>query len=93
MSVVLVNKDATQNLDLSIVLPQAMSTATLQQMTQLSAGATAPSLSALSGVTIQGATVANDGAFQPGAAYSLTLSATQLSCYVPALSAVLIQLT
>ena len=93
MSVVLVNKDATQNLDLSIVLPQAMSTATLQQMTQLSAGATAPSLAALSGITIQGATVANDGAFQPGSAYSLTLSATQLSCYVPALSAVLIQLT
>lgn len=93
MSLVLVNKDATQNLDVSIVLPQAMSTATLQQMTQLSAGATAPSLAALSGITIQGASVATDGAFEPSAAYALTLSGTQLSCYVPALSAVLIQLT
>jgi hypothetical protein len=93
MSVLLVNKDATENLELSIVLPQAMSSATLQQMTQLSAGATAPSLAALSGVSIQGARVATDGAFQPGAAYSLTLNGTQLSCYVPALSAVLVELT
>jgi len=93
MSLVLVNKDATQSLDVSIVLPQAMSTATLLQLTQLSAGATTPSLAALSGISIQGATVAADGAFQPGAAYSLTLNGTQLSCYVPALSAVLIQLT
>lgn len=92
MSLVLVNKDATQNLDLRIALPQAMSTATLQQMTQLSEGATTPSLAALSGVTIQGASVASDGAFQPQAAYSLALGGAQLSCYVPALSAVLIQL-
>jgi hypothetical protein len=93
MSVLVVNKDATDNLDLSIVLPQAMSSASLQQMTQLSAGATAPSLAALSGITIQGATVATDGAFQPAAPYFLTLNGTQLSCYVPALSAVLVQLT
>jgi hypothetical protein len=92
MSVILVNKDATQTLDLSIVLPQSMKSATLQQMTQLSAGAATPSLSALSGVTIQGATVATSGAFQPAAAYALNLSGAQLSCYVPALSAVLIQL-
>jgi hypothetical protein len=93
MSLLLVNKDATENLDLSTILPQAMSSATLQQMTQLSAGATAPSLAALSGISIQGATVATDGAFQPAASYSLTLNGTQLSCYVPTLSAVLIQLT
>jgi len=93
MSLLVVNKDATQNLELSIVLPQAMSSATLQQMTQLSAATAAPSLAALSGITIQGATVATDGAFQPGSPYALTLSGTQLSCYVPALSAVLIQLT
>jgi len=92
MSLVLVNKDATENLELSIMLPQAMSSATLLQMTQISAGATAPSLAALSGISIQGATVATDGAFQPGAAYTLTLNGAKLSCYVPALSAVLIQL-
>jgi hypothetical protein len=96
MSIVVVNKDATQNLDLSITLPQSltqtMNTATLQQMTQLSSGATSPSLTALSGVTIQDAAVAADGAFEPAAAYGLTLTGAQLSCYVPALSAVLIQL-
>lgn len=92
MSLVIVNKDETQNLDLSIALPAAMTSATLLAMTQLSAGATAPSLSALSGMTIQGATVATDGAFNPGTAYGLTVSGKQLSCYVPALSAVLIQL-
>ena len=93
MSLLLVNKDATQSLDLSIVLPQAMSSATLLQMTQLSVGATSPSLAALSGISIQGSTVATDGAFQPSAAYALTLNGLQLSCYVPALSAVLVQLT
>ncbi len=93
MSVLLVNKDAAQSLDVSIVLPQAMSSATLQQLTQVSAGATTPSLAAFSGISIQGATVATSGAFQPGAAYPLTLTGTQLSCYAPGLSAVLIQLT
>jgi len=93
MSVLLVNKDAAQSLDVSIVLPQAMSGATLQQMTQISVGATGPSLAALSGITIQGATVATDGGFQPNAAYALPLNGTQLGCYVPALSAVLVQLT
>lgn len=95
MSLVIVNKDAKQNLGLSIVLPQGLSVsaATLQALTQLSAGASAPSLSALSGVTIQGAAVAVDGGFQPAAAYALSLDGAQLSCYVPALSAVLIQLS
>jgi hypothetical protein len=93
MSVVVVNKDAAQSLNLNITLPQSMTSATVQQLTQLSAGATSPSLSALSGVTLQGATIAADGAFQPAAPYALTLNGAQLSCYAPALSAVLIQLT
>jgi hypothetical protein len=95
MSLLLVNKDATQNLDLGIALPasaQAMTSATLQQMTQFSTGASSPSLTATSGVTIQGGGVANDGAFAPQAAYDLTVTGEQVSCYVPALSAVLIQL-
>ncbi len=102
MSLVIVNKDATQNLDLSIVLPQGLSltSATLQTLTQLSTGATTgpatgattPSLTALSGITIQGATVAADGAFQPAVPYALTLTGSQLTAYVPALSAVLISL-
>lgn len=93
LSLILVNKDATQNLDLSIALPAAMTSATLQAMTQLSPGATTPNLTALSGVTIQGASVAIDGTFNPSAAYALTVTGKQLSCYVPALSAVLIQLS
>jgi hypothetical protein len=94
MSLVIVNKDATQTLDLSITLPQSLSltSATLKTLTQLSAGATTPSLTALSGVTLQGAAVASDGAFQPAAPYALTLNGSQLSAYVPALSAVLISL-
>ncbi len=93
MSVVVVNKDATQNLDLSVALPESMRSATLQEMTQMSEGATMPSLAATSGVTIQGSSVAVDGSFTPGAAYDLTVSGRQLSCYVPALSAVVIRLT
>ena len=93
LSLVIVNKDATQNLDLSIALPAAMTSAALQTMTQLSPGATTPDLTALSGVTIQGASVATDGTFNPGTAYALTVSGKQLSCYVPSLSAVLIQLS
>jgi hypothetical protein len=93
MSLVIVNKDATENLDLSIALPESVASATLQMLTQRFAGATTPNLAALSGVTIQGATVGIDGSFNPGEAYGLTLRGMQLSCYVPALSAVLIQLT
>jgi hypothetical protein len=70
-----------------------MTTATLQAMTQLSPGATVPALAALSGVTIQGGAVSIDGSFAPGTAYDLTITGQQLSCYVPVLSAVLIQLT
>jgi hypothetical protein len=44
-------------------------------------------------VTIQGGSVATDGTFDPRAAYDLRVAGGQLSCYVPALSAVLIQLT
>jgi hypothetical protein len=60
-------------------------------MTQLTSGATGADLSATSGVTIQGASVDADGTFSPVAPYSLEPSGSQLTCYVPALSAVLIQ--
>jgi hypothetical protein len=92
VNVVIVNKDLTQNLQVAISLPQSFSTATLLVMTQLSSGASAPSLSATSGVMIQGATVGVDGTFSPGAAYTSQPSGMQLTCYVPALSAVLLQI-
>jgi hypothetical protein len=91
LNVVIVNKDLTQNLQVTISLPSSVSTATLLAMTQLSSGASAPSLSATSGVMIQGVAVGVDGTFSPGASYTLQPNATQLACYVPALSAVLIQ--
>jgi len=91
LNIIVVNKDLTQNLQLSMALPQAANTATLLGMTQLSSGATAPDLAATAGVTIQGASVNVDGTFSPSTAYTLTANSAQLTCYVPALSAVLIQ--
>lgn len=93
LNLVIVNKDASQNLRLNVQLPQALTAASLLEMTQLSSGATGPSLTATSGVTIQGATVGRDGSFSPGVGYNLNLKGSSLSCYVPALSAVLIRLT
>ena len=93
LNLVIVNKDSTQNLQLGTQLPQSASTATLLEMTQFTAGASGPILSATSGVTIQGASIGTNGSFSPGAAYALSPSGMQLSCYVPALSAVLIQIS
>jgi hypothetical protein len=92
-NVVVINKDSTNNLQLTLTLPQSVSTAKLLEMTQLSSGATAPSLSATTGVTIQNASVSLGGVFAPGTPYSVSISGSQLTCYVPALSAVLIQTT
>ncbi len=92
LNLVVVNKDSTNNLQLTTQLPQNATSATLLELTQLSQGADAPDLSATGGFTIQGASVNNDGTFSPAAAYSLSPSGTQLMCYVPALSAVLIQI-
>jgi hypothetical protein len=92
LNLVLNNKDATNNLLVTIQLPQTVHSASLLEMTQLTAGATGPNLSATEGVTIQGASVNADGTFSPASAYTLSASGTQVTCYVPALSAVLLQL-
>jgi hypothetical protein len=91
LNLIVVNKDSAQNLQLTVQLPQSASSATLLEMTQLAAGAGGPSLSATSGVTIQGANVGANASFSPGAAYTLSITGTVLTCYVPYLSAVLIQ--
>jgi hypothetical protein len=93
LNLVMVNKDSTQNLDLTATLPSSVSKATLMQMTQLSDGASGPDLSATSGVTIQGAGINTDGSFSPSAPYELVPSGKKINCYVPALSAVLVQTT
>jgi len=86
LSIVVVNKDTLQNLTLSIDTAQAVHTAALLVL----AG---PALSATTGVSIQGAQVAQTGAFAPAAAYTPTISGGVVSCYVPATSAALIQIT
>ena len=92
VNLVIVNKDATQNLSLTITMPQAVSSASLMTMTQLSSGARGPSLAATSGVTIQNASIDANGGFTPSASYELSTSGSSISCYVPALSAVLIKI-
>jgi len=85
LNIIIVNKDLTQNVQASIDCGQNVSSATLLEMT-------APSLTATSGVTIQGATVGVDGSFAPGAGYTAPqVSGQTVSCYVPALSAVLLR--
>jgi hypothetical protein len=86
LNVVLVNKDSLQNLTLTIATNQNIQSATLQTMT----GA---SLAATSGVTIQGATVNIAGGFTPAGADTLTPEGTRVTCFIPALTAVLISIT
>ena len=50
-------------------------------------------LTATTNVYIQGAPVNIDGTYTPAAPYILEPTGSQLTCYVPALSAVLIQLS
>jgi hypothetical protein len=92
LNLIVVNKDSAQNLELTVQLPQSANSATLLEMTQLTSGASGPSLSATSGVTTQGASVGANGSFSPGTAYVLSTGGTELTCYVPYLSAVLIQI-
>jgi hypothetical protein len=84
LRLVIVNKDATQNLNLTIDCGRSVNSAVLMAMT-------GPSLSATTGVSIQGASVGVDGTFQPQNPYDLSVSDTHVTCYVDALSAVMIQ--
>jgi hypothetical protein len=93
LNIIINNKDPAQNLEVAVTVPQTVNTATLMVMTQATSGVSGPNLSALSGVTIQGATVGANASFAPSAAYTLTTAGTQFIAYVPYLSAVLIQIT
>ena len=86
LNLIVVNKDSTQNLSLTVDCGQTVSSATLLEMT-------GPALDATSGVMIQGAAIGQDGSFTPQTAYSLTTSGSNVTCYVAALSAVLIALS
>ncbi len=86
LNLILVNKDSLQNLTLTIQANQPIQTASMQIMT-------GPSLAALSGVTIQGATMNKDGSFAPASPGSLTPAGDRTTCFIPALSAALISIT
>ena len=83
LNLIVVNKDSTQNLGLTINCGRAVSSATLLEMT-------GPALNATTGVMIQGAVIGQDGSFVPEAAYTLTANGSSVTCYVAASSAVLI---
>jgi uncharacterized protein (TIGR03437 family) len=80
LNIIINNNDPTQTLNVTLNVPQA-GVAQLIQMT-------GPSLAATTGMTIQGATIAPNGAFSPGPATALA----GLSFYVSPLSAALVQL-
>jgi hypothetical protein len=85
LSLIINNKDTIRNLNATIQLPQPASSA---QMIQL----TGPSLSATTGMTIQGSAIQSNGAFAPGPSTQLPVSGSTVSCYVSPITAVLIQI-
>jgi hypothetical protein len=93
LNVMIVNKDSTNNLLVTVNLPQTVKAATLLEMTQLTAGASVPDITATAGVTIQSASVGVDGTFVPGTANGLAFSGSSVTCYAPVLSAVLVQVS
>jgi len=103
LNILIDNKDSTTNLQLAVSLPKTYNIGSLLQLAQYSpsgasnpcypSGASGPCLTETSGVTIQGATVSyTNGSFSPGTPYYISPSGNQITVYVPALSAVLLQL-
>ena len=86
LSVIILNKDSTQNLRFTATCPSAVQSASMQVLT-------GPALSATSGVTIQGAGVNPDGSFSPQLSYGVTVSEDTFMGYVPVSSAVLVKVT
>jgi hypothetical protein len=85
LNVVIVNKDATQNLQVTLDAGQSISSANLLAMT-------GSSITATTGTAIQGAAVGADNSFTPGTAYGLQVSGNDVLAYVTAGSAALIQI-
>jgi hypothetical protein len=86
LNLLVVNKDPSATLNLTINCGRSVSSASLLLMT-------APALSATTGVTIQGASIQTDGTFMPGNAYALQTNGSTVNCYVNASSAGLISIT
>lgn len=86
LNLIVVNKDALQDLEVTIEANQSIQKATLQTMT-------GPGLAATTGVTIQSATVNKDGSFAPASPNPLVHTGSRTTCTIPALSAGLISIT
>jgi hypothetical protein len=84
LSIVAVNKEVSRNLQLNIECAQTVNSAGLLVMS-------GPALNATSGVRIQGAAVATDGGFTPGPTYTAQFSGSNVTCYLDALSAILLK--
>jgi hypothetical protein len=85
LSLILLNKETSQNLKFTATSPTAVQSVSMQVLT-------GPSLAATSGVTIQGSGVSPNGSFAPNASYGLSASGETFGGYVPAESAVLVAL-
>jgi hypothetical protein len=88
LNIVIVNKEVYQSLKITIDCGMAVNGAHLIELR-------GPSLSALSGQTLQGATVGTDGSIilaGPFMAYAAeNIAMSYVTCYVPAIAAILLQ--
>jgi len=92
-NLLVINKDGTNNLDLTISMATAVSYARAVVLTQWTAGNTVPDITASTGVTIQGSAVSVSGGFSPGISNTCTVTGgTSVHCYVPVYSAILVQM-
>jgi hypothetical protein len=90
LNVVVVNKDPTQTLSVALTTPQTMKNGTLALLTNPGG------LAAITGSVIQGEAISASSSattYTPGAPYAVTISGSQVSCYVPPASAGLILLS
>jgi hypothetical protein len=84
-NIVIVNKEVFSSLKVTINCGKIISSANVIELRNTA-------LTATTGQTIQGETVANDGSFTMGAPYAPeNISSFWVTCYVPAISAVLLQ--
>jgi hypothetical protein len=85
MSIVIVNKEVFQSLKITINCGKPINGADLIELRSTA-------LSATTGQTLQGATVDSDGSITQGAPYApANVSSSWVTCYVPAISAVLLR--
>jgi hypothetical protein len=89
MTIVIVNKEVYQSLNITIDCGQEVNGGVILELT-------GPSLSATTGQMLQGTTIGVDGAFVPSVpseAYApANISSSHVTCYVPAISAILLRI-